>query len=198
MCPTKDGGPGWINVANLFNETDGYFPTCSCSRVSPTTCGPVLCECLELDADGDILQCMDPFKQLFEGTKYIDGIPGPWSMEECMGDKLVATRYCTMFPCFVDGGSWWECVCNFFDGYCTVTRDARTCAISKCCQAQTDDLGREACIDGDLLKTMVRKTPPFLCLTKKWYQASMNAASILTVKNQLCSVIVIPSALDYA
>jgi hypothetical protein len=102
MCPDKDGYSGHWYIDNLFDETDGYFPKCSCP--SPTTCGPNFCECLELDADGDILQCMDSLKQLCEGTKYISGIPGPWSMEECLGSKYSAIRYCSMLPCFVDGG----------------------------------------------------------------------------------------------
>ena len=51
MCPGKNGWLGYLFFANLFNETyfdffteEGYFPKCSCP--SPTTCGPVLCECL--------------------------------------------------------------------------------------------------------------------------------------------------------
>jgi hypothetical protein len=149
MCPTKDGGTGFYS---LFNETtDSYFPKCSCP--SPTTCGPDLCECLELDADGDILQCMDSFNQLCEGTKYIEGIPGPWSMEECLGEpigKFRAIAYCSYLPCFVEGGSFWQCRCNLFDIFCTEYRDEWPCARSKCCQAQTNDEGRKACIDGYL------------------------------------------------
>ena len=94
-------------------------------------------------ADGDILQCMDPLKQLCEGTKY--GVPGPWSMEQCVGNKKSALNYCSMLPCFVDGGSYWQCRCNYWDAGCTALRDPIYCAISKCCQAQTDDEGREAC-----------------------------------------------------
>jgi hypothetical protein len=147
MCPNKDGYPGLAYFDNLFDETDGYFPKCSCP--SPTTCGPSLCECLELDADGDIFQCMDPFKQLCEGTMYIEGIPGPWSMEECLGlgNKLRAIYYCSYLPCFVDGGSWLQCKCKYHDRGCTEYRDAEACAKSKCCQA-TDDEGREACFNG--------------------------------------------------
>ena len=157
MCPGKYGGPGYYYFSNLFNQTDavffteeGYFPKCSCSSVSPTTCGPNLCECLELDADGDILECMDPLNQLCQGTMNIDGIPGPWSMEECLGDKYLASAYCSMLPCFVDGGSYSQCACKRYDSSCTEFRDAWSCAHSKCCQAQTDDEGREACIDGGL------------------------------------------------
>jgi len=149
MCPSKDGYPGSWYLHNLFNETDSYFPKCSCP--SPSTCGSDLCECLELDADGDILQCMDPLKQLCEGTINIDGIPGPWSMEECFGEpygKRIAIYYCSYLPCFVDGGSFWECRCNMFDNFCTKNRDPRSCAMSKCCQAQTDDEGRKACYFG--------------------------------------------------
>jgi hypothetical protein len=147
MCPTKNGRNGLGYIDNLFNKTDSYFHKCSCP--SPTTCGPNLCECLELDADGDILQCMDPLKQLCEGTNFIEGIPGPWSMEECLGDKQSAIYYCSMLPCFVDGGSFYECQCNLFDSMCTEYRDfQQMCAASKCCQAQTDDEGREACING--------------------------------------------------
>ena len=65
MCPGKNGDAARFYFSNLFNQTDnyfftkeGYFPKCSCP--SPTTCGPNLCECLELDADGDILQCPNP------------------------------------------------------------------------------------------------------------------------------------------
>jgi len=146
MCPRKDGRGGYWGLPNLFNETESYFPKCSCSRVSPTTCGPSLCECLELDADGDILQCMDPFKQLCEGTMYIDGVPGPWSMEECLGIKSYAIAYCSMLPCFADGGSLWQCLCNRYDSLCMEYRNAQQmCALSKCCQVQTDDEGREAC-----------------------------------------------------
>jgi hypothetical protein len=151
MCPGNNSYGGSFYVGNLFNETDGYFPKCSCP--SPTTCGPELCECLELDADGDILQCLDSFNQLCEGTKYIEGIPGPWSMEECLGEpfgKFRAILYCSYLPCFVDGGSYWQCQCNMYDSYCTEFRDARFCATSKCCQAQTDDEGREECIFGGL------------------------------------------------
>ena len=149
MCPGKDGYPGaTAYIGNLFKKTDGYFPKCSCP--SPTTCGPALCECLELDADGDILQCMDPLKQLCEGTMNIDGVPGPWSMEKCLGYKSFAILYCTMLPCFVDGGSFYECTCNGFVNFCTEYRDAGYgwCAKSKCCQAQTDDEGRKACLYG--------------------------------------------------
>jgi hypothetical protein len=89
MCPDKYGYGGWRYYSNLLYETDGYFPKCSCP--SPTKCGPDLCECLESDANGDILQCMDPLKQLCEGTK----------MEECLRDKFRAIRYCSMLPCFV-------------------------------------------------------------------------------------------------
>src|SRR6056300_737630 len=49
-----------------------------------------------------------------------------------------------MLPCFVDGGSFHEC----WDRRCTEYRDAGYCARSKCCQAQTDDEGREACLNG--------------------------------------------------
>jgi hypothetical protein len=136
---------GW-DFDDLFDET--YFPKCSCP--SPTTCGPEFCECLELDADGDIFQCMDSFKQLCEGTMYIDGIPGPWSMEKCLGSKSRAIRYCSMLPCFVDGGSYMHCNCQSYDRRCTEYRSEYSCARSKCCQAQTDDEGREACIYGDL------------------------------------------------
>ena len=154
MCPGKFGYAGTGYFSNLFNQTDhflftekGYFPKCSCP--SPTTCGPELCECLELNADGDILQCMDPFNQLCDGTMDISGIPGPWSMEKCLG-KRRAIKYCSYLPCFVEGGSFWQCRCQFYDSYCTEFRDKRFCAESKCCQAQTDDEGREACINGDL------------------------------------------------
>ena len=150
MCPTKNGRPGsgWRDIGRLFDETDGYFPKCSCP--SPTTCGPELCTCLELDADGDILQCMDPLEQLCEGTMYIDGVPGPWSMEKCLGSKSRAINYCSNLPCFVDGGSYWQCKCNRYDYHCTEYRDSLPCTVSKCCQAQTDDEGREACINGDI------------------------------------------------
>jgi hypothetical protein len=148
MCADKNGYGGSFYFDRLFDKTDGYFPKCSCPN--PTTCGPDLCECLELDADGDILQCMDPFKQLCEGTKYISRIPGPWSFEECIGVKLLATSYCSMLPCFADGGSYWQCACNRYDRECTEFRYTNYCAISKCCQAQTDDEGREACMNGDL------------------------------------------------
>jgi hypothetical protein len=63
MCSTENGSPGWLYFDSLFYSD--YFPKCSCP--SPTTCGPVLCTCLELDANGDILQCMDSLKQLCEG-----------------------------------------------------------------------------------------------------------------------------------
>jgi hypothetical protein len=169
MCPGKNGLPGWLYFSNLFNVTDrweyienllnltdapfftedGYFPKCSCSRVSPTTCGPNLCECLEY-ADGDILQCLDSFNQLCEGTKYIEGIPGPWSMEECLGNKRRTIEYCSILPCFVEGGSYWQCSCQLYDSYCTASSGPGSCARSKCCQAQTDDEGREACILGGL------------------------------------------------
>ncbi len=148
MCPGENGRGGYYYFNRLIDETYGNFPKCSCP--SPTTCGPNLCECLELDANGDILQCMDPFKQLCGGAMYIDGIPGPWSMEECLGSKLLAISYCSFLPCFVDGSSYWQCVCNFYVSYCTESRDPRICAISACCQAQSDDEGREACILGDL------------------------------------------------
>ncbi len=151
MCPGKnDSSPGviWYYHDNLFNEIDGYFPNCSCP--SPTTCGPKLCECLELDADGDISQCMDPFNQLCQGTMYIDGIPGPWSMDECLGSKGRALSYCSMLPCLIDGGSYWQCLCNMSQSRCTEYRDTLYCATSKCCQAQTDDEGREECIVGNL------------------------------------------------
>jgi hypothetical protein len=138
---------GWVDFDVLFDE-NSYFPKCSCP--SPTTCGPTLCECLELDADGDIFQCMDSFKQLCDGTKYIDGVPGPWSMEQCLGSKRYAIKYCSFLPCFLDGGSYMQCSCSRYDRRCTEYRDARSCATSKCCQAQTDDEGREACIYGDL------------------------------------------------
>ncbi len=146
MCPG-------MSFYRLFDETYGNypFPKCSCSNVSPTTCGPELCECLELDADGDILQCMDSLNQLCEGAMYIDGVPGPWSMEECLGNKFRALDYCSYLPCFVDGGSIWQCKCNLFDSLCTETRDVRSCAMSKCCQAQTNDEGREACFNGGLV-----------------------------------------------
>jgi hypothetical protein len=144
MCPDKNSYGGSFYFDRLFDKTDGYFPKCS---LNPTTCGPDLCECLELDADGDILQCMDPLKQLCEGTKYIKGIPGPWSIEECLG-KRRAIKYCSYLSCFVEGGSFWQCRCQSFDTFCTEFRDVQACASSKCCQAQTDDEGREACIDG--------------------------------------------------
>jgi hypothetical protein len=143
MCPHKKFD---TSVLDLFNKTDTYFPKCRCP--SPTTCGPNLCECLELDANGNILQCMDSLNQLCEGTKYIDGIPGPWSMEECLGNKLRAVYYCSYLPCFVDGGTYWQCRCEFYDRRCTEYRDARSCARSQCCQVQTDDEGREACFNG--------------------------------------------------
>ncbi len=146
MCPGKNGGPGYF--FNLFDKTDGYFSKCSCP--SPTYCGPVLCTCLELDADGDIFQCMDSLNQLCEGTMDIDGVPGPWSMEECLGNKFRALNYCSMLPCFADGGSYWQCKCQSYDSLCSEYRDKRWCAMSKCCQAQIDDEGREACRNGDL------------------------------------------------
>ncbi len=142
MCPGEYGYGGWSHIDGLFNKVDSYFPKCSCP--SPTTCGPVLCECLEY-ADGDILQCMDSFNQLCEGTMNIDGIPGPWSMEKCLGSKSRAIEYCSMLPCYVDGGSYWQCACERGERSCTEYRDTYYCAISKCCQAQTDDEGREAC-----------------------------------------------------
>ncbi len=148
MCPDKDGRGGYFH---MLNATDDYLPKCSCP--SPTTCGPDLCECLEY-ADGDILQCMDPLNQLCQGSKYIDGIPGPWSMEECLGEqygRLRAMVYCSFFSCVVDGGSERQCLCNVADSFCTVYKEAQSCASSKCCQAQTDDEGREACLwDGKL------------------------------------------------
>ncbi len=101
------GMPGWSYFSNLFNKTDGFFPKCSCP--SPDTCGPDLCQCLELDADGDIFQCMDSFQQLCDGTKLLSGIPGLWSMEECMGHTRRAVEYCTLLPCFVNGGTYSEC-----------------------------------------------------------------------------------------
>ena len=138
MCPGKNGTLGVHYIGNLFNQTDsssfisdGYFPKCSCP--SPTTCGPSLCECLELDADGDIFQCMDPLKQLCEGTMYIDGIQGPWSMEECLGStwhgKSRALAYCSMLPYFIDGGSLWQCLCNFYDSQCTDFRHPILCKV---------------------------------------------------------------------
>ena len=148
LCPDKNSFGGSFYFDRLFDKTDGYFPKCSCPN--PTTCGPDLCECLELDADGDILQCMDPFNQLCEGTKYISGIPGPWSFEECIGSKSRAIEYCSWLPCYVDGGSWWECKCSWYDKRCTEYKKSWECATSKCCQAQTDDEGREACIRGGL------------------------------------------------
>jgi len=59
--------------------------------------------------------------------------------------KILAMTYCSL-PCIVDGGSVRQCSCNFYDSYCTATRHPKVCAMSKCCQAQTDDKGREACL----------------------------------------------------
>ena len=66
-------------------------------------------------------------------------------MEKCLGSKQYAIEYCSFFPCFVDGGSWWQCQCRLIEGFCKEYTTAWYCAMSKCCQAQTDDEGREAC-----------------------------------------------------
>jgi hypothetical protein len=191
MCPGKYGGPGTRYFANLFNQTDdlffteeGYFPKCSCP--SPTTCGPVLCECLELDADGDILQCMDPFKQLCEGTMNIDGIPGPWSMEDCLGDKQYAITYCSFLPCFLDGDSFWQCHCNLFDRACTDYRDEVSCAMSKCCQAQTDDEGRKTCIYEGVEK--VEEYIPFIMeeITSRFNECSFGSENDKSIVQCYC------------
>ncbi len=186
MCPDKNGNPGVIWY--LFNETDGYFPTCSCP--SPTTCGPNLCECLELNADGDILQCMDSFNQLCEGTKYIDGIPGPWSMEECLGSKGDALEYCTMLPCFVDGGSYVQCKCNMYDSRCMEYRDAGSCARSKCCKAQIDDEGREACIFRDLHENYYDQITSFYIpyeeMISRFNECSFNSANEKSIVQCYC------------
>ena len=41
-----------------------------------------------------------------------------------------------------------QCSCNRYDRRCTEYRDKWSCAMSKCCQAQTDDESREACYYG--------------------------------------------------
>lgn len=145
MCPGEKGNPGWRYFNRLFNDPD-LFPNCSCP--SPVTCGPSLCQCLD-DADGNILMCMDSFNALCAGTYYLndDGNASEgswWSMEMCMGDS--ALLYCYMLPCFVNEGSFWPCLCNTFDSFCDESKVSFSCAVSKCCQAQTDDEGRLKCI----------------------------------------------------
>jgi hypothetical protein len=196
MCPTKNNNwPGWFHFDSLFNVTDsffftkeGYFPKCSCPN--PTTCGPNLCECLELDADGDILQCMDPFKQLCQGTQYIDGSPGPWSMEQCLGNKFGALAYCSMLPCFVDGGSWSQCSCEWDERRCTGYRLPFDCARSKCCQAQTDDEGREACIDGGLHENYYDQVTSFSIsdeeMISRFNECSINSDSNKSIVQCCC------------
>ncbi len=189
MCPGgKYGFAGTIDFNNLFDKTDGYSPKCSCP--TPTTCGPVLCERLEIDADGDILQCMDPFNQLCEGTKYIDGIPGPWSMEKCMGDRGRAIEYCSMLPCFVDGGSLSQCRCNYWDSLCTESRYDTSCAKSKCCQAQTNDEGREACILGDIYRNYYDQVTSFSIsyeeMTSRFNECSFNSDSGKSIVECYC------------
>ncbi len=121
MCPAHNGSDGRLgsdgtsHINNLFYKPVGYFPKCSCP--SPDTCGPELCECLELDGDGDILKCMSSFNQLCKGTMYINGIKGPWSMGECLGSNIRALYYCSMIPCSIDGGSISECYREFNDAY---------------------------------------------------------------------------------
>lgn len=116
MCPSDNGiGDGTYHINNLFYKPIGYFPKCSCP--SPDTCGPELCECLELDGDGDILKCMSSFNQLCKGAMYINGIKGPWSMGECLGSNIRALYYCSMIPCSVDGRSISECYREFNDAY---------------------------------------------------------------------------------
>jgi hypothetical protein len=199
MCPGKYGGTG--NIKNLFNETtDSYFPKCSCP--SPTTCGPVLCECLELDADGDILQCMDPFNQLCEGTNFIEGIPGPWSMEECLGHKTRAIEYCSMLNCYVEGGSWWQCRCGYWDARCTEFRDTLSCAMSKCCQAQSDDEGRKAClVYGGLYQNYYDQVPSFSVsydeMISRFNECSFNSDGDKSIVECYCESFIYRQCVNY-
>ncbi len=186
MCPGSSGNSAWD--VTVYLTSIGNFPKCS-RCPSPSTCGPELCTCLELDADGDILQCMDPFKQLCEGTKYIDGIPGPWSMEECLGSKSRAIAYCSMLPCFVDGGSIAQCSCDHVDARCKAMKFSRDCAHSKCCQAQTDDEGRQACHDGgykNYYEEIISFTVPAKEMLSRFNECSFNSGDDKSIVQCYC------------
>ena len=114
------------------------------------------------------------------------------TMEKCVGDKSLAISYCSYLPCYVSGGSFEQCRCNYYDIYCTEFKDAFYCAMSKCCQAQADDdyAWREA-------HFMSKTSLPFTSPEKTCYQSLMSAVSIPMATNQLCSVIVILSLTDH-
>jgi hypothetical protein len=65
-------------------------------------------------------------------------------MEGCMGSKYWSISYCSWLPCLVNGDSYWQCKCNWYENDCAKYQDTH-CAVAKCCQAQTDDEGRKAC-----------------------------------------------------
>ena len=186
MCPDNCVNPAECDVTAYLTSID-TSPKCSCP--SPSTCGPELCECLELDADGDIFQCMDPLKQLCEGTNYIDGIPGPWSMENCLGRKDLALSYCSMLPCLVDGGSIAQCSCDHVDARCKAMKFARDCAHSKCCQAQTDDEGRQACHDGaykNYYEEIISFTVPAKEMLSRFNECSFNSGDDKSIVQCYC------------
>lgn len=147
--------PFLCSMEQTVNNASGTFldevgiPTCECKDEQLSTCGPDLCKCLN-NSQGDITSCMDEVTILCEGNdapNSTNPFEPTLTMDQCSGGALSSVSYCTAIPCALGGGSYEQCTCDTFDHICNISSDPNTCAISTCCQEQTDDAGRLSCLN---------------------------------------------------